>query len=51
MNKLKRLQRKLYTTGYNAEFITVYNAKGGQLYDSRAILQFPPFPARRLGTR
>ena len=28
MNKLKRLQRKLYTAGYNAEFITVYNAKG-----------------------
>ena len=28
MEKLKRLQKKLSASGYNAEFITVYNRKG-----------------------
>ena len=28
MEKLKRLQKKLIESGYNAEFITVYNRNG-----------------------
>lgn len=28
MEKLKRLQKKLSASGYNAEFITVYNRNG-----------------------
>lgn len=48
MEKLKRLQKKLSASGYNAEFITVYNCNGsGENVPALRIItdyegQYPP---------
>jgi hypothetical protein len=48
MEKLKRLQKKLSASGYNAEFITVYNRNGsGENVPALRIItdyegQYPP---------